>query len=234
MAHSNKKDSKLDEVRAVLRRLQGLPTEDEPDPLEAARFARGVRLLAATSIGITVVGIAGGAYLLTSVNQPVTSASGPKPAGASEKAPGAGPPDSRAKDQQVAATTVASPQAEPKAGGGSRPPPLSPPNLPAAAVASEIKPTVDAALDLMAKGRIRAARERLLALTDGGLPPADLAWALARSYDPNHLVTLPAPDAAPDVKEATRWYRLWYGAAVRQGLVADSVSLERIIGSMRE
>jgi hypothetical protein len=85
----------------------------------------------------------------------------------------------------------------------------------------------------MAKGQVRAARERLLALTAGGSPNADVAWALARSYDPNVLVEVPAADAAPDIEEATRWYRAWYAAAVRQGLVADSVSLERIIGSMR-
>jgi hypothetical protein len=222
MAHSDRKDSKLDEVRAVLRRLQGLPTEDEPDPLEAARFARGVRVLAVASIGITLVGIAGGAYLLTSFNQPVTSTSGPKPAVTAEKPARAAPPGP--KDERVVATAAAPPQTKPP----------SAPSRPKTVDPSAVKPTLDAALDLIAKGRIRTAREQLLALTDGGLPPADVAWALARSYDPNHLVTLPAPDDAPDVKEATRWYRLWYGAAVRQGLVADSVSLERIIGSMRE
>ena len=94
------------------------------------------------------------------------------------------------------------------------------------------KSTLDTARGLMAKGQVRAARERLLALTAGGSPHADVAWALARSYDPNVLVEVPAADAAPDLKEATRWYRAWYAAAVRQGLVADSVSLERIIGSM--
>ena len=40
-------------------------------------------------------------------------------------------------------------------------------------------------------------------------------------------------DAEPDVAEATRWYRTWHTAAIKQGLVTDSVSLERIIGSMR-
>lgn len=204
MAHSDKKDPKLNEVRAVLRRLQGLPTEGELDdgrPVGAAsRSARGIWV---ATIGLTAVTIAGAAYLLTSLNRSADSTSGPTPAIAP-------PPGSGTKDRPVVSTL------------GDRPP------VPAA------KPTLDSALDLMAKGRIRASRERLLTLAGGGLPPADVAWALARSYDPNHLVTLPAPDAAPDVEEATRWYRLWYGAAVRQGLVADSVSLERIIGSMRE
>jgi hypothetical protein len=32
---------------------------------------------------------------------------------------------------------------------------------------------------------------------------------------------------------ATRGYRTWYAAAVKQGMIADSVSLEKIIGSIR-
>jgi hypothetical protein len=88
------------------------------------------------------------------------------------------------------------------------------------------------ASDLIAKGQVRAARDVLLR----GTPQesADLAWLLARSYDPNYLVTLKAADAAPDVAQATRWYRTWYDIAVKQGLVADSVSLDRIIRSMSE
>jgi hypothetical protein len=213
MAHSDKKDPKLNEVRAVLQRLQGLPTEGElDDARRAGAVSRRARGIWVATIGLTAVTIAGAAYLLTSFNQ--SADSGPKPAATAQKPATAATPGSGPKDQQVVPTNAASRPAQPGA--------------------SAVKPTLDGALDLIAKGRIRAAREQLLALTDGGLPPADVAWALARSYDPNHLMTLPAPDGAPDVKEATRWYRLWYGAAVRQGLVADSVSLERIIGSMRE
>lgn len=94
-----------------------------------------------------------------------------------------------------------------------------------------VKSALEAARRLMAKGQVRAAREQLLALAWRGAP--DAAWDLARSYDPNVLSALPTADAAPDIEEATRWYRAWYTAAVRQGMVADSVSLERIIGSMR-
>ena len=61
----------------------------------------------------------------------------------------------------------------------------------------------------------------------------DVAWALARSYGPNHLKGIQGADADPDVAEATRWYRMWYAAAVKQRMIADSVSLEKIIGSMR-
>jgi hypothetical protein len=104
-----------------------------------------------------------------------------------------------------------------------------------AALAQDVqKPSVAAALraasDFMASGKVRAARDVLLRITKE--ESADVAWALARSYDPNYLVTLRAADAAPDVAEATRWYRAWYDIAVKQGLVADSVSLERIIKSM--
>jgi hypothetical protein len=91
--------------------------------------------------------------------------------------------------------------------------------------------TVAVAMRLMNAGRVQAAREQLLGVAAGD--SADAAWALARSYDPNFLATIPAADARADVGEAERWYRVWYAIAVRQGLVADSVSLERIINSMR-
>jgi len=90
---------------------------------------------------------------------------------------------------------------------------------------------VDAAQDLLAKGQVQAARKQLLGLASADA--ADVAWMLARSYDPNFLVTLPSADGAADVEQATRWYRIWHAAAVKQGLVPNSVSVERIIGSMR-
>jgi hypothetical protein len=90
---------------------------------------------------------------------------------------------------------------------------------------------VDAAQDLLAKGQVQAARKQLLGLASADA--ADVAWMLARSYDPNFLVTLPSADGGADVEQATRWYRIWHAAAVKQGLVPNSVSVERIIGSMR-
>jgi hypothetical protein len=88
-----------------------------------------------------------------------------------------------------------------------------------------------AAHDLLAKGQVQAARRQLLALASDGA--ADVAWMLARSYDPNFLATLPHADAGPDIEQATQWYRAWHAAAVMQGLVPNSVSVERIIRSMR-
>jgi hypothetical protein len=83
----------------------------------------------------------------------------------------------------------------------------------------------------MSSGRVQAARSELLSIDPEG--SVDVAWALARSYDPNFLSTLATADAAPDIAEATRWYRTWYALAVKEGLVADTVSPERIIRSMR-
>jgi hypothetical protein len=90
---------------------------------------------------------------------------------------------------------------------------------------------VDAAQDLLSRGQVQAARKQLLGLASADA--ADVAWMLARAYDPNFLVTLPSADGAADVEQATRWYRIWHAAAVKQGLVPNSVSVERIIGSMR-
>ena len=90
---------------------------------------------------------------------------------------------------------------------------------------------VDAAQDLLSKGQVQAARKQLLQLASADA--ADVAWMLARSFDPNFLVTLPSADGAADIEQATRWYRIWHAAAVKQGLVPNSVSVERIIGSMR-
>jgi hypothetical protein len=93
------------------------------------------------------------------------------------------------------------------------------------------KTALEAARAEMAKGHVRAAREQLLALAAKGSP--DAAWDVARSYDPNVLATIPEADAAPDIPEATRWYRIWYAAAVKEGMVGKNVSIERIIGAMQ-
>jgi hypothetical protein len=122
---------------------------------------------------------------------------------------------------------------------GSEPAPVAAPGnqAPAGAPAQDVqKSSAAAALqrasDLVASGQVRAARDVLLRVAQD--ESADVAWALARSYDPNYLVTVGATDARPNVAEATRWYRTWFEIAVKQGLVADSVSLDRIIRSMNE
>jgi len=109
-------------------------------------------------------------------------------------------------------------------------PPAAPPT-PSASETQNSPAALQSASALMMSGQVRAARTELLRVAQEG--SADVAWALARSYDPNFLGAIAAADASPDVAEATRWYQTWYAIAVKQGLVADSVSLERIIRSMR-
>jgi hypothetical protein len=93
-------------------------------------------------------------------------------------------------------------------------------------------PQAQQVLQQMANGRVQAARRQLVRIASEG--SADAAWSLARSYDPNYLGTIPSADAAADVEEATRWYQTWHTLAVKEGLVAGSISLERIIRSMRQ
>ena len=211
MAHSNNKDPKLSEVKAVLQRLQGFEAEPEAATNMSAgasqRSGRGAVVAAWFVILATTVGLLGAIYLFV-----LSTGPGPDLPRTAEEAPAraVSVPPSPPPAQEPAA--AAAPQ---------RPDPAAP----------DVKAALEGARALMAKGKVRAAREQLLSLATKGSP--DAAWDLARSYDPNVLVGLSA-DATPDVKEATRWYRTWYAAAVRDGLVADSVSLERIIGSMRQ
>jgi hypothetical protein len=85
-------------------------------------------------------------------------------------------------------------------------------------------------MGLLSAGRVQTARKQLLTIVSED--SADVAWVLARSYDPNFLGTVQGSDAQPDIAQATRWYRTWHAAAIKQGLVTESVSLERIIGAM--
>jgi len=213
MARSDNDDPKLSEVKAVLQRLQGFDAEPEEGSVRKpagaeARSGRGVAVVTGAIILATAAGLVGAAFLFVRA-----------------KAPAPEPP---ATADEIMARTTGVPKSAPDSqepGAGASAPPQTPPAV------SEVKAALEGARALMSKGRVRAAREQLLALASKGSP--DAAWDLARSYDPNVLAALPA-DAPPDVKEATRWYRAWYAAAVRDGLVADSVSLERIIGSMHQ
>jgi hypothetical protein len=84
---------------------------------------------------------------------------------------------------------------------------------------------------MLSAGRVQTARKQLLTIASED--SADVAWVLARSYDPNFLGTVQGRDADPDIAQATRWYRAWHAAAIKQGLVTEGISLERIIGAMR-
>jgi hypothetical protein len=92
-------------------------------------------------------------------------------------------------------------------------------------------PAFGSARQLMDGGHIAAAREMLLqphlATSQEG------AWLLARSYDPNYLVTIQSPDAPADKEQAEEWYRRWRDIGVRSGMVMDDLRLKRIIESMQ-
>jgi hypothetical protein len=237
MSQPKHDDSELSEVRAVLGRLQRISrnpqaasaeitgdTSPRPAaPAEGGNFSRpaGIASLvakvnaapwpvkAAVSIGPVLTVAAGVAIFASIEREPAQDKEPPPPAANLQSAVQASDvPQANALSQATDAPQAsASAQQAPK---------------PAAAL--------QVASDLIASGQVRAARDILLRATKE--ESADVAWALARSYDPNYLVTIRAADAAPDVAEATRWYRAWYDIAVKQGLVADSVSLDRIIRSM--
>jgi hypothetical protein len=209
MDRSGREGRKLSEVRGLLHRLQELPAQRQPagpQPAEAG-FRRGylVGIASTTTVLVTAALVLVFGYLLPDSSPEVapTPKDGPKRQLASSKAPEA---------SGVVAGAAVAPEERPSA-------------------PTTISPAVEAAQTLMSTGRVRAARQRLLAVASEGSP--EVAWALARSYDPNHLKGIENSDAAPDVAEATRWYRTWYAIAVKQRMITDNVSLEKIIGSMR-
>jgi hypothetical protein len=208
MDQSGREDPKLSEVRAVLHRLQGLPAESKPGDFPAA----GSNPRRGLWIGLTGIFIVTTAaivvVLLAFSNWTEQATSVPKGAPKTTA-----PKEISTKEASTAGSNTTSVA---KAGSASQ---------------ASIKAALDGAAALMNSGRIQAARRQLLAVATDGSP--DVALALARTYDPNVLAQIPALDAVPDVAEATRWYRAWHAAAVKQGMSLDRMSLERIIGSMQ-
>jgi hypothetical protein len=212
MESSRDEDPRLSEVKAALERLQRISAHPEAGALEnrpPGQDSRGRSALAVVGTLIAAVLLAGGLFALTDPGRLLGAIVGrPRQ------------PPAQALSQPAQPTKlVATPSVDLS---------LQPP---AATRATPPRPALEAAIGLLGAGRVQAARRQLLAIASD--EAADVAWALARSYDPNFLGTLPNADAEPDVAEATRWYRAWHIAAVRQGLVTHGVSLERIIGSMR-
>ena len=212
MEISRDEDPRLSEVKAALERLQKISAAPEAGALEGRapeQGSHGRTALAVAGALIAAVLVAGGLFVLADPDRLLGSMAGrPRQ------------PPAQALSQPAQPTKlVATPSVDLS---------LQPP---AATRVTPPRPALEAAIGLLSAGRVQAARKQLLAIASG--EAADVAWALARSYDPNFLGTLPNADAEPDVAEATRWYRAWYIAAVEQGLVTHGVSLERIIGSMR-
>ena len=196
-------DPKLREVRAVLQRLQTFSAAPDSVAVQS-ETSRTYKSFAAGRVPSAIVLTAAGACALLGLVWVTYSLAGRAPAPA-------------------AATANTSPN-------GSAIPPVEASVSPPALRPSAPKGATEIAQGLLAGGHVQAARKQLLgAVSDGA---ADVAWMLARSYDPNFLAAIPAADAGPDIEQATRWYRAWYAAAVTQGLVPNSVSVERIISSM--
>jgi hypothetical protein len=209
MRQSGREDRNLSEVRAVLHRLRGLPAERQSAGPRLAElgFRRGylVGIASTTTVMVTAALVLVFGYVLPGFGPQATSTPKDDP------------------NRQVASLKL------PDASGVVTRSAISTEERPG--VSTTVGPAAEAAQALMSTGRVQAARQRLLAMASDGSP--EVAWALARSYDPNHLKEIQGADAAPDVAEATRWYRTWYAAAVKQGMISDSVSLEKIIGSTR-
>ena len=197
-------DRRLDEVKAILRRLQHISLE-AADPTDARATPPVLALphrviMAAMMLAAIVLLVGIGTYAFVSFVG-FADWTAPRPSSGAHEA---------------AAVSSARPPSQ------DAPPQYAPPSA---------RAVLQRALHKMSSGRVQAARSELFSIDPEG--SVDVAWALARSYDPNFLSTLSAADAAPDIAEAARWYRTWYALAVKEGLVADTVSPERIIRSMR-
>lgn len=99
---------------------------------------------------------------------------------------------------------------------------------PAAAAPELLKKTED----LIQAGDVAAARKLLLDHAGSGAS-AEVALALAKTYDPNVLRAVGTTGTRPDAAEAERWYRRWYELAVRDGMAANPQRLERLVRSLR-
>jgi hypothetical protein len=255
MAKAGDEDPRLEEVKAILARLQrlsadqsrieplvaGLQTADAPPesaispslPLAppvgqrvhierptanaalamtaAPTFLPGGRRrsIAVLAIVVTLSAAASAAVLLD-------------PRGPIERWLTRAPSAASQPDILRGAVPAAMPEPPRQVGLSAAPAPPSPPRDPRA--------VIDMARDHLTAGRVAAARTSLLSLSATELP--DAAWLLARSYDPGVLLSLPARDGEPDIEAASRWYRAWHDAAVRQGQITDSIRLDRIIESL--
>jgi hypothetical protein len=204
MDSSRREDPKLTEVKAVLQRLQQISTEPEAlVQVAPEQTQHSPRWVLPASLGLAgAVALGAAAYMLLD---------GGRLAGTGRL--------QRPPAQENQAVTESGKQ----------------PRAPGSLVSSEPahgapRPALEAAVALLSAGHVQAARRQLLVISSEDA--ADVAWALARSYDPTYLATIRGADAQPNIAEATRWYRAWHAAALKQGLVTPGVSLERIIGAM--
>jgi hypothetical protein len=241
-----KQDQKLEEVRAILQRLQRISAGAEEDETPVALARNGahprqngsmpdravaqLRALADTSSQkkiaavaipvVIVIGVAGAVlWSLSGEDTPTRGA---------DRVAAAKPPIAPAEPERTAALT-------------SRPDAIAPERkaaAPAAAVPNATLPSTNqdterlaVAQGLVDKGKITEARRVLN--NDLASRNAEAALLLARSYDPNSLLHIANADAGPDPAEAERWYRRWSELAAGQGLELNPERLDRIIKAMR-
>jgi hypothetical protein len=129
------------------------------------------------------------------------------------------------------ATRPEVPAASVKASPGSAPPGARAPLAPSVPPADARDVALAEARSLFESNNIEAAREKLR-----GFAPeknADIAWALARTYDPRHIRSVGGQAEAADLAEAEKWYRRWYALGVEAGLVSQNFRIERLIEAMR-
>ncbi|MEM9030907.1 MAG: hypothetical protein AAGC70_21315 [Pseudomonadota bacterium] len=136
------------------------------------------------------------------------------------------PQPSTAQPTQSASTEVA---ALPPSSSAPPVPTTTPGASPVATAPTKGK-ALDRARELFASGKIKEGRTVLTAARPEQSP--DVAWALARSFDPRFLRSVPNANSGHDVAQAARWYRVWHATAQRQGLVSSRMDVEKIIRSM--
>lgn len=232
MGRADIEDTKLAEVKAILARLQRMSPDDEllvpvSVPEIVVRAALAIETLArpaapplpievaTTSKARLVMAVLAGSALaavLLFVSRPYWLPV---------------PPTTVASSTPI--TIPALPPSAPPVNLASPPPVAS---IPAPAQPLIEAPTLQSADQLIRAGRLVAGRAQLLRIAPE--QSADVAWALARTFDPAVVGRIENADAPPNVDEAAKWYRQWHALAVRQGLVADSVSIDRMIRAMRQ
>jgi hypothetical protein len=131
----------------------------------------------------------------------------------------------------VAARPPVTPQEVPQDRTEAARPAAAPPSVTGPAGPTDLVSIIAEASTHLSAGRVAAARSTLLANVDRG--SADIAWALARAFDPNVLSAIRGADSSADAKQADRWYREWHALAVKQGLVTDRVVIDGLLRSLR-
>lgn len=92
-------------------------------------------------------------------------------------------------------------------------------------------PVLSKARGLSKEGRVREARAMMQLLAFANIP--EVSFAIARSYDPTYLATLPTHDAKGSIESASDWYRRWHADSVRAGQVSVGAAVERLIQVMK-